>query len=117
MIAARFLGIVGLVPMAVGVFTLVSLGACAQSTRDRGFNGQEPARPGAAAVLEGTLEVLIEDSDRGSHTIYFLIADRRVPLQLTSPPPNLTTGTRVRVRGQWQQDGALAVAALEIVSK
>ena len=65
-------------------------------------------------VLEGTLEVLIEDADHGSRTLYFLISgDQRVSLQFQRPPLNITTGTRVRVRGRWDENRTLVVTALE----
>ena len=68
----------------------------------------------AETVLEGSLELLIEDSDQGSRTLYFLItADRRIPLRFTSKPQNLTTGARVRVRGRWEADDTLVVTAIE----
>ena len=68
----------------------------------------------AETVLEGSLELLIEDSDQGSRTLYFLItADRRIPLRFTSKPPNLTTGTRLRVRGRWEADDTFVVIAIE----
>ena len=64
-------------------------------------------------VLEGTLEVLIEDADRSSRTLYFLISDhRRVPLRFSRVPENLVTGTRVRVRGRWDADSALVVSGI-----
>jgi len=67
----------------------------------------------ADVVLEGTLEVLIEDADRSSRTLYFLISDhRRVPLRFSRRPANLVTGTRVRVRGRWDADSALVVSEL-----
>lgn len=57
-------------------------------------------------MLEGHLEVLIEDSDRGSRTLYCPISDDgRVPLRFIVDPPDFTTGTRVRVRGLWEADG------------
>ena len=59
-------------------------------------------RQAAETVLEGTLEVVIEDSEAGSRILYFLkSADRRIALQIERPPANLTTGLRVRVSGSW----------------
>ena len=73
-----------------------------------------PAQADAEAELEGLLEVLIEDSKTSSRTVYVLVAgSQRVPLRFASDPPALSTGTRVRVRGRWEADGALAVSALE----
>ena len=41
-------------------------------------------------VLEGNLEVIIEDSDGGSRTLYFLITeDDRIPLRFVTAPRNL----------------------------
>ena len=73
------------------------------------------ATPRAAqTVLVGVVEVLIEDAQRGSRILYFLAAgNRRVPLRFVRPPLNLTTGTRVRVRGRWEKGGTLAVTSLE----
>ena len=68
----------------------------------------------ADPTLEGNVEVITEDSSQGSRTLYFLIVgDRRVPLRFTARPVNLTTGTRVRVRGRWEPDDTLLVTALE----
>ena len=65
-------------------------------------------------VLEGELEVLIEDANTGSRTLYFLVAgSQRVPLRFTIDPPALATGTRIRVRGHWDADGTLVVTSLE----
>ena len=101
--------------LSIAVFVLV--GACATATFEpvRGAPISTVAQAGTTDVLEGTIEVLIEDSDQGSHMLYFLLipVDRRVALRFASPPPNLTTGTRVRVRGRWAEDGALVVASFE----
>jgi hypothetical protein len=68
----------------------------------------------ADTTLEGSVEVITEDSSQGSRTLYFLIVgDRRVPLRFTTRPLNLTTGTRVRVRGRWEHDDTLLVIAIE----
>ena len=68
----------------------------------------------AETTLEGNVEVITEDSDQGSRTLYFLIVgDRRVPLRFTARPLNLTTGTRIRVRGRWERDDTLVVTAIE----
>lgn len=78
---------------------------------------QPPAgKPGTEATIEGDLEVLIEDSDRGSRILYFLHAgDQRIALRFPSDPPELATGTRVRVHGRWDNDGALVVSSIETV--
>lgn len=99
-----------------GVVLLTLAGACASSNAAAGARTQA-APPGQAqteTVLEGYIEVLIEDSDRGSRTLYFLLSDEgRVSLRFAFDPPNLTTGTRVRVRGRWETDGTFVVSALE----
>jgi hypothetical protein len=96
------------------VVVLMLASACASATS---AGGAQPSPPGQAqtdVVLEGHLEVLIEDSDRGSRTLYFLISsDSRVPLRFSVDPPNLTSGTRVRVRGSWEADGTFVVGAIE----
>ncbi len=67
-------------------------------------------------VLEGHLEVIIEDSAGGSRTLYFLIAgDDRIPLRFVTAPGNLRTGTRVRVRGNYEAGGRFVVVSLERV--
>ena len=73
-------------------------------------------KPGTEAVVEGNLEVLVEDSDRGSRTLYFLLSgNRRIPLRFLADPPELATGTRVRVHGRWDKDGTLVVTSIEAV--
>ena len=98
----------------LGVAAFVLAGVCAIPGTARGARMAPFAQADADAVLEGTMDVLIEDSDQASRTLYFLISgDGRVPLRFTSPPPNLTTGTRVRVHGSWAEDGALVVTSFE----
>ena len=73
-------------------------------------------KPGTEAVIEGELEVLVEDSDRGSRTLYFLLSgNRRIPLRFLTDPPALVTGSRVRVQGRWDKDGMLVVTSIEAV--
>ena len=104
MSASCFLGV------AAGVLLLAGSGCASTST------------PAVAAVasaqedvsLEGAIEVLIEDSNGSSRTIYALLTDdRRIPLRFATDPPNLTTGTRVRLRGRFEADGTFEVRALE----
>ena len=65
------------------------------------------------AVIEGELEVIVQDADTGSRVLYFLLAgDRRIPLRFQADP-DLQTGARVRVRGRWEKDGALIVTSIE----
>lgn len=74
-------------------------------------------QPAAETVLEGELEVLIEDSNTGSRTLYVLVAgNQRVPLRFTINPPGLSTGTRVRVHGHWDPEGTLVVTSFEKLS-
>jgi len=87
----------------------------AASSRD----ARRPAIDHAQAdePLEGGVEVLIEDSDRGSRTLYFLISDdRRIALRFTVKPGNLTTGARIRVGGWYEPDGTFVVRRFERLS-
>lgn len=62
--------------------------------------------------LEGELDVLFEDSDSGSRLLRFLQTKTdRIPLRFRGAPPDLPTGTRVRVRGDLA-DGTLTTASL-----
>jgi hypothetical protein len=55
----------------------------------------------AAAVFEGDLEVLVEDATTGARYLHFLqVPGRRLQLDIPGNRSNLTTGTRVRARGQ-----------------
>jgi hypothetical protein len=70
----------------------------------------------AQEVLEGSLEVIIEDSERGSRTLYFLVAENeRIPLRFVTAPRNLVTGVRVRVRGNYEAGGRFVVISVERV--
>jgi hypothetical protein len=98
--------------LSVAAFVLA--GACSTPYQLRGARLPQVDQAEANVVLEGSMEVLIEDSKPSSRILYFLISgDRRVPLRFMSPPPNLTTGTRVRVRGRWAEDHVLVVTSLE----
>ena len=67
-------------------------------------------------VLEGDLEVLIEDSGRASRTVYFLTrGSDRIALRFATPPRNLRTGIRLRVRGSYETDGSFRVVGFERV--
>jgi hypothetical protein len=62
-------------------------------------------------VLEGDLEVDVEDYATGSRVVHHVIADgRRVRLEFEGEPPALTTGARVRVRGRLRDADTLALA-------
>ena len=68
----------------------------------------------ADEVLEGHLEVLIEDSRSGSRTRYFLSrGSDRIALRFAEPPRNLRSGARVRVRGSYESGGWFRVVAFE----
>ena len=96
---------------SVVLFVLAS--GCASPAVLRGAVNPPARQAEADTALEGNLEVIIEDSDQGTRTDYFLIlGDRRVPLRFADKPPNLTSGTRVRVRGRWDAD-TLVVTAIE----
>ena len=95
---------------------LCSTTSCAPAARDREVGAQAAPSPGTEAVLEGTLEVLVEDSSQGSRTRYFLVTDsERVALRF-SRSPNLLTGAHIRVRGRWTADGELEVASFEVLT-
>jgi hypothetical protein len=98
----------------VSVVVLMLASACASTTSAGGAQTSPVGQDQTDTVLEGHLEVLIADSDGGSRTLYFLISnDGRVPLRFKVDPPNLTTGTRVRVRGLWDADGTFVVGEIE----
>ncbi|MFC5578013.1 Calx-beta domain-containing protein [Lysobacter niabensis] len=69
-----------------------------------------PSVIGKPVVLEGQLEVLVEDyADGRTRLRHFLKTPQdRIPLEFAGKPPQLQNGTRVRVRGQAQAD-ALAL--------
>jgi hypothetical protein len=83
------------------------------------IQGAPPDAPETDVVLEGDVEVLVEDSERSSRVLYFLLPEdgRRIALRFTEEPPELATGTRVRVHGRWARNGALDVISLEVLSK
>ena len=98
--------------VSVVVFILAS--GCASPEVLRGAARPPVRQAEAETTLEGNVEVITEDSEQGSRTLYFLIVgDRRVPLRFTTRPLNLITGTRVRVRGRWEPDDTLLVIAIE----
>ncbi len=106
-------------PRLIAAFAVIIVAfAAGAGSAGRRLHAQAPppaGEPGTEAIIEGDLEVLIEDSDRGSRVLYFLHAgDERIALRFPSKPAELATGTRVRVRGRWDNDGALVVASIEI---
>lgn len=62
--------------------------------------------------VEGDLEVLYEDRDQGSRTLYFIeAAGKRLSLHFAAEPPTeLLTGSHIRVHGV-RVDGALALTS------
>jgi hypothetical protein len=95
------------------VAALALIGTCAVAEPARSAPISTAIQAAAAVALEGTVEVLIEDSPPTSRTRYFLVSgDRRIPLRFRRRPLNLATGARVRVRGRWEKD-TLVVTALE----
>jgi len=100
--------------LTIAAFVLVA--ACATPAPVRCAPAPLVAQADAEVVLEGTMEVLIEDCDQESRTVYFLVSgDRRVALRFPSRPSSLSTGTRVRVHGRWEKDNVLAVTAFQII--
>jgi hypothetical protein len=98
--------------MSVVAFVLAS--GCASPEAVRAAVKSPGAQAEAETTLEGNLEVITEDSSQGSQTLYFLIVgDRRFTLRFTAMPLNLTTGTRVRVRGRSEPGDTLLVTAIE----
>lgn len=100
------------------VASLVVAGACA-SNPSRASTATPVALAAADVadvvdvVLEGALEILIEDSAPQSRILYFLVSGaRRTPLRFSKPPSTFTTGDRVRVRGRWDS-GTLVVTKIE----
>ena len=100
------------------VMSLLWGGACAAITAPPGGVRPSAGQDRPEVALEGHWEVLVEDSTRGSRTIYFLILDdRRVSLRFAARPPDFPTSTRVRVRGAYEADGTFLVSAVERVSE
>ena len=98
------------------VTALVSGGACAAIAAPQGGVRPSAGQDQAGVVLEGHWEVLVEDSTRGSRTIYFLVLDdRRISLRFATPPPDFPTSTRVRIWGAYEADGTFLVSRLERV--
>ena len=69
-----------------------------------GASATAPAHAAKPVALEGELDVLVEDyADGHSVTRHFLKTDHgRVELKFSRKPTTLSSGTRVRVRGQAQ---------------
>ena len=102
---------------AVMLVALLLSTACAPSVHGPQVSAPVSPTPAADTVLEGTLEVLVEDSSQGSRTLYFLTtADMRVALRF-SRSPNLLTGARIRAHGEWAANGDFEVATFEVISR
>jgi hypothetical protein len=102
----------------VALVTIAALGPATACAIAGGTQELTPSRAQADMVLEGVVEVIVEDSVSGSRTLYFLISDdRRIQLRLSVHPPNLTSGTRVRVVGRYDEDGTFVVSTLEKLSE
>jgi hypothetical protein len=100
-----------LVTVLLGAAALGAASDCARAgvVQTAGAAAEAAPQP-AETVLEGDLEVLVEDSAGTSRTVYFLIAgSQRIELRFTAVPPAFITGTPVRVRGRW--DGAAFVVS------
>jgi hypothetical protein len=102
---------------AVLMVALMFSTACAPPPRGAEVRTPASLGPDTEVVLEGRLEVLIEDSAQGSRTLYFLnTTDTRVPLRF-SRPPKLLTGAHIRVHGQWAASGDFEVASFEAAAQ
>lgn len=96
------------------IAALVPASGCATAAPCGAVLGPPPGQSQAQVVLEGYVEVLIEDIAPDTRTLYFLVSgDARIPLRFRVDPPNLTTGTRIRVGGEYETDGTFRVATLE----
>src|SRR5688572_32264548 len=100
------------------IAALVPAGGCATVAPCGAVQGPPPGQSQVQVVLEGYVEVLIEDSNPDTRTLYFLISeDDRISLRFLVDPPNLTTGTRIRVGGEYETDGTFVVSRLERLSE
>ena len=101
----------------LGLVAVVCAGGCGHA--ERGVPAEPPPaassqQPEVESVLEGDLEVIVEDSEPTSRVLYFLhVDDRRIPLRFSGDPPDLLTGARVRVSGRWDADGTFVVTSVE----
>lgn len=104
-------------PSLVLLFGALLVPAAACASASRGGNATPPAAVSdGQVVLEGTLEVLVEDSSAGSRILYFLVTDRRVPLHFANRP-NLSTGAHVRVHGHLDASGEMDVESIEMLAQ
>jgi len=104
---------------AVFVLALVASCCAGHPARAAGQNGKgETAVEGASVELEGELDVLYEDDDRGGRLRHFLIErDRRIPLYFEDGADrNIPSGSRIRVTGRMRKDGNLEEGGLTVTS-
>jgi len=104
---------------AVFVLALVASCCAGHPARAAGQNGKgETAVEGASVELEGELDVLYEDDDRGGRLRHFLIErDRRIPLYFEDGAArDIPSGTRVRVTGRMRKEGNLEEVGLTVTS-
>jgi hypothetical protein len=100
------------------IAALLPASGCATAAPCGAVQGAPAGQSQVQTVLEGYVEVLIEDSSRGTRTLYFLISeDDRIPLRFLVDPPNLTTGTRIRVGGKYESDGTFVASSVERLSQ
>src|ERR1051325_6004323 len=103
-------------PSLVVLFAALLIPAAACASASRGGNATPPATVSdGEVVLEGTLEVLVEESNAGSRILFFLVTDRRVPLHFANRP-NLSTGAHVRVHGHLNASGDMDVQSIEVLA-
>jgi Gametolysin peptidase M11/NPCBM-associated, NEW3 domain of alpha-galactosidase len=89
--------------------TLLTAFAIALATHPVHSQGQ---RPRGETELDGTLEVQYEDYDGGARLRHFLKTPTgRLELTFPGEPPDLLTGSRVRVRGTERSDGTLMLSS------
>lgn len=100
-------------PLAGWARSLGLIAVLAGTTSAPALRAQAPqASPtaDAAVQLEGELEVQYEDSTRGARLLHYLRSGQsRTPLRFIGRPPDLLSGSRVRVRGTLR-NGALELS-------
>src|SRR5262245_57670366 len=91
---ARFLRALTL--LFAGLFVVLLFGGVTENVH------AQRSPPGILDEIEGELEILHEDSDRGSRNHYFLkTKEGKLTLNFDKDPPtHLATGSQIRVRGE-----------------